>query len=140
MAHRKQTTRRLCSEDPSVASVTTRRKSIPNVRAIMGRRRYTQHQSVLQELKKLQNCIIIAIPKLPFHLLSKKSMRYGLNFQWEESMLGWLHEAAKDFMVEIFQDNYILVVYASQSDCDAQRYKLSWDCWDFDRIRYYSHQ
>ena len=54
-----------------------------------------------------------AISKHPFTRIVKDMCQsYGLNFRWHASALDCLHEAAEDFMVEFFQDAYILAAHA----------------------------
>ena len=82
----------------------------------MRRRRYEINRSVLLELKKLQKHISLAIPKLPFQRVVRDICeRNNLNFRWARSALGCLHEGAEDFLIEFFQDCYVLTAHAHRS-------------------------
>ncbi|MCO5592212.1 hypothetical protein L7F22_046210 [Adiantum nelumboides] len=82
----------------------------------MKNRRYEINRSVLLELKKLQKHVSLAIPKLPFQRLVRDICEQNnLQFRWSRSGLGCLHEATEDFLIEFFQDSYVMTAHAHRS-------------------------
>ncbi|MCO5553991.1 hypothetical protein L7F22_007517 [Adiantum nelumboides] len=70
----------------------------------------------LLELKKLQKHVSLAIPKLPFQRLVRDICEQNnLQFRWSRSGLGCLHEATEDFLIEFFQDSYVMTAHAHRS-------------------------
>ncbi|MCO5600074.1 hypothetical protein L7F22_054182 [Adiantum nelumboides] len=53
------------------------------------------------------------MPKLPFQRVVRQIYESAnLNFWWAKSAMGCLPQAAEDFLIEFFQDSYILIAYA----------------------------
>ncbi|MCO5585592.1 hypothetical protein L7F22_039527 [Adiantum nelumboides] len=118
MARTKQTARKIYSGQGSdrPSSSRTSGKSLPSLRATMKNRRYEINRSVLLELKKLQKHVSLAIPKLPFQRLVRDICEQNnLQFRWSRSGLGCLHEATEDFLIEFFQDSYVMTAHAHRS-------------------------
>lgn len=112
MARTKKTAR-VSSKGPGLAKKASSAKanSGKNFRRMraMRARRYEQHRSVLNELRRVMRHIQAAIPRLPFHRVVREiCQRYNLDFRWQPSALGCLQEALEDYAIEFFQDTYVL--------------------------------
>ncbi|MCO5559895.1 hypothetical protein L7F22_013499 [Adiantum nelumboides] len=118
MACTKQTARKIYSGQGSdrPSSSRTSGKSLPSLHATMKNKRYEINKSVLLELKKLQKHVSLAIPKLPFQRLVRDICEQNnLQFRWSRSGLGCLHEVTEDFLIEFFQDSYVMTAHAHRS-------------------------
>ena len=115
MARTKKTAR--VDRNPKLAekAASTRNvpgKSVDRMRQMRGRR-YDQHKAVLSELRRVQRHIQAAIPRLPFNRVVRDICdNYNIGLRWQSVALATLQEACEDWMIEFFQDAYVLTAHA----------------------------
>ena len=76
-------------------------------------RRYESHSCVLRELCRIERHMQPAIARLPFQRLVREICdQRSIGMQWTASGLLCLQEIAEDWLVEFFEDLYVLAAFA----------------------------
>ena len=78
------------------------------------RRRYESHGAVLRELRQIAWHMQPAIPRLPFQRLVREVCDEWriIGFRWTSSALLCLQEISEDWLIEFFEDSYVLATFA----------------------------
>ena len=103
MARTKSTARKVLVEKP------------PDTRKppVFKKRKFTQGVACLIEIRRAQKALDYAIRGLPFQRLVRQiAAEYKIDLLWQRSALACIHEAAEDFLIEMFGDAFILAAHA----------------------------
>ena len=77
------------------------------------RRRTDSHRCVLQELRRIKRHMQPAIQRLPFQRVVREICEsQSVGIRWIAAGLLCLQELAEDYLVEFFNDGYILAAHA----------------------------
>ncbi|MCO5611166.1 hypothetical protein L7F22_065416 [Adiantum nelumboides] len=84
-----------------------------SARALARRRRYQSHRCVLEELRRIERHMQPAIQRLPFQRAVREICeQWRVGMRWTASALLCLQELAEDYIIEFFNDAYILAAHA----------------------------
>ena len=88
--------------------------SSSNSPAVQGHtRRYESHGAVLRELRHIERHMQPAISRLPFQRLVREICEeWRIGFRWAASALLCLQEITEDWLIEFFEDSYLLAAFA----------------------------
>ncbi len=76
-------------------------------------RRYDSHGAVLRELRRIERQMQPAIARLPFQRLVREICdQWSIGLRWNASGLLCLQEIAEDWLIEFFEDSYVLAAFA----------------------------
>ena len=67
---------------------------------------------VLSELRQIERHMQPAVPRLPFQRLVRDICeQWSIGLRWNASALLCLQEIAEDWLIEFFEDSYILAAF-----------------------------
>ncbi|MCO5551380.1 hypothetical protein L7F22_004882 [Adiantum nelumboides] len=96
-------------EDASSSTPVSQTQTLSQAR----NRRYEAHSCVLRELRRIECHMQPAIPRLPFQRLVREICEQrSPNIRWTASRLLCLQEVVEDWLVEFFEDSYLLAAFA----------------------------
>lgn len=76
-------------------------------------RRYETHGAVLRELRQIERHMQPAIPRLLFQWLVREICeQWRIGFRWAASALLCLQEITEDWLIEFYEDSYVLAAFA----------------------------
>ena len=89
------------------------------------RRRYESHGAVLRELRNIARHMQPAIPRLPFQRLVREVCdEWRIGFCWTAFALLCLQEISEDWLIEFFEDSYLLAAHAHRLTIMQRDYEI----------------